>query len=784
MHRFPRLFPRLSAFGLFGVIVGLTGVAACHKLPLLAPTGTVINLTVASDTASVNSSIDVIAVLIENGQQSGGTGTGTAATSSSTTGAGTPVQDGTVVSFTTSIGTIDPAEAKTVNGKVSVKLNTGTTSGTATVTAYSGGAKSTAQIKIGTANAKTVTVTGSPQNLSANGGTSTISARVDDSNGNGVAGAQVQFTTTKGTVSPATVTTNASGIATTTLTTTASADVTAAVAGLSGKVSIGVSSRATLTITGPTAAVPVSAAASFTVSAGSGSTVIPLTSVSVSYGDGSSKSLGTLTGSQTLTHAFGSAGIYDVTVTGTDPDGVVNTATAQVAVTSLSGTLTASSSTITRGTAITFTATVAQTTAAIDHYLWDFGDGTSATSTSGAQSHVYALTVPSGTITVAVRVYPQNGDTFLLVTQLSIPAQRGSLSLSAASSSIAQSAPLVFTVDPGTAVTLTNVTLSYGDGTSKSFGTLSASRTDTKFYSATGTYTATATGTDPDGNTVSSGVTITVTPLAATVSASSATITRGTAITYTAAVTPSAAQVSSYVWDFGDGTTATSTSTTQSKVYATSVAAGTITVSVRVVPVYGNAITATLPMVIAASRGTITLTAPNNTSGTAFMSTATSFTIDAGTSVALTNISIDYGDGTSRTLGTFSGTRTDTKFYATPSTTAAYTVRATGTDPDGNIVSSSLQLFVQRLSGTLAITTAGSSTTTTVLTFTIGSGQTSALIDRYSWDFGDNSASAFADTTTGTSPAHQYARGVWLAKVTVYPTYGSPFIVTISVPIN
>src|ERR1039457_3624353 len=123
-------------------LLALTAVAAvfplssgCNKVPLLAPSGTVINLFVSSTVLSLNSSTDITAVLIESGAASTGTGTG----GTTTPGAGIPVQNGTVVDFTTTIGTIEPAEARTINGQVTVKLISGTTSGTAIVTAYSGG---------------------------------------------------------------------------------------------------------------------------------------------------------------------------------------------------------------------------------------------------------------------------------------------------------------------------------------------------------------------------------------------------------------------------------------------------------------------------------------------------------------------------------------------------------------------------------------------------------------------------------------------------------------------
>ena len=133
-------------------------VAACDKVPLLAPTGSVITLLPATTTVSLNSEVLIVATVIENGQASGSAGTGTGGTgTTSRPGAGTPVQNGTLITFTTTVGRVEPAEARTHNGQVTVKLITAGTSGTATITAYSGGASAQiTNLKIGTAAAKTV----------------------------------------------------------------------------------------------------------------------------------------------------------------------------------------------------------------------------------------------------------------------------------------------------------------------------------------------------------------------------------------------------------------------------------------------------------------------------------------------------------------------------------------------------------------------------------------------------------------------------------------------------
>src|SRR5436189_2218054 len=85
--------------------------AGCDKVPLTAPTGATVTLFSNTTIVPVNGSAEITATVIEAG--------------------GTGVQNGTVVSFTTTIGTVDPAEARTQNGKATVRLNAGGRSGRA-----------------------------------------------------------------------------------------------------------------------------------------------------------------------------------------------------------------------------------------------------------------------------------------------------------------------------------------------------------------------------------------------------------------------------------------------------------------------------------------------------------------------------------------------------------------------------------------------------------------------------------------------------------------------------
>jgi hypothetical protein len=110
----------------------VVSMTSCTHMALTAPTKSVIAL-YASATPGSDGSFTLIATVTEE--------------------AGTPVQNGTLVTFTTTIGSLDPTSAETTNGQATVKLLAKGLSGTATVSAFSGGATS------GTAAAATVTVT-------------------------------------------------------------------------------------------------------------------------------------------------------------------------------------------------------------------------------------------------------------------------------------------------------------------------------------------------------------------------------------------------------------------------------------------------------------------------------------------------------------------------------------------------------------------------------------------------------------------------------------------------
>jgi len=115
-HRLPRLLQAARrgparCIAVAALLAPLALIGACDKVPLLAPTGTTITLFTSTQLLPLGGSAEVTASVLESG--------------------GTPVQNGTVVTFTTSLGSMDPAEARTNGGKVTVRLMAGDRSGTA-----------------------------------------------------------------------------------------------------------------------------------------------------------------------------------------------------------------------------------------------------------------------------------------------------------------------------------------------------------------------------------------------------------------------------------------------------------------------------------------------------------------------------------------------------------------------------------------------------------------------------------------------------------------------------
>jgi len=364
------------------------GVLSCDKVPLLAPTGSVITLIPTSNTLSLNSQIDIVATVIENGQAVG-SGSGT----TSRSGAGTPVQNGTVVTFTTTVGRIEPSEARTHNGQATVRLISSGASGTARITAFSGGASTSIDVKVGATGAERLVMSASPQTLPSTGGTSTISAVVADIGGSGLSNIPVTFTTSAGSVSPTSTVTDANGVATTTLTTGTTATVTARIAGApndtgggsgangANSVTVTVGTRPLATFTANPTSASAGTPIAFTVTPAAGSNI---TGGTISYGDGATDQLGSIGGAATFTHSYNTAGQFTATVTATDATGGSQTLRTTVVIGGLTVSLAAVPNPVIVGTPTTLTATLPSGgTVQVESFTFVFDDGTPPVTQNG-----------------------------------------------------------------------------------------------------------------------------------------------------------------------------------------------------------------------------------------------------------------------------------------------------------------------------------------------------------------------------------------------------------------
>lgn len=188
---------RTSAPLLALLIVGLA--LACHQVILTAPPGSSIALFANPQFISANGGVAVISALVVEP-------------------AGTPVADGTVVQFFTNLGRIDE-QGKTNDGVARVNLISDSRSGTATVSAVSGGsatspttdpsaspgtgggstagASASVQVVIGSALPTRILMTANPPRVT-DVRNSTIRAFVFDNNGNPVSNVPVIFTVSQG----------------------------------------------------------------------------------------------------------------------------------------------------------------------------------------------------------------------------------------------------------------------------------------------------------------------------------------------------------------------------------------------------------------------------------------------------------------------------------------------------------------------------------------------------------------------------------------------------------
>jgi len=158
----------------FIVALALLPGASCQQAILTAPNGATLQLVANPTFIPASSGVSIIsALLIEP--------------------AGTPVADGTVVQFFTTLGVIDE-QGKTNDGVARVNLVADSRSGTAEVTAFSGAATSSGpvEVTIGSALPERIVMTAEPIRIVSEP-FARIIANVFDTNGNPTVNVPVVF---------------------------------------------------------------------------------------------------------------------------------------------------------------------------------------------------------------------------------------------------------------------------------------------------------------------------------------------------------------------------------------------------------------------------------------------------------------------------------------------------------------------------------------------------------------------------------------------------------------
>ena len=225
--------------------------------------------------------------------------------------------------------------------------------------------------------------------------------------------------------------------------------------------------------------------------------------------------------------------------------------------------------------------------------------------------------------------------------------------------------------------------------------------------------------------------------------------------------------VTSYAWDFGDGSKAeTDTTSTTSHTYA---AAGTYTVSLTVTDDGGATNTVAKQVTVAAANQAPTAAFSSNVTGLGVALDATASTDKDGT---VRSYQWDFGDGATET----DTTATTTHTYAKG---GDYSVHLTATD-DGGLTDSVTHTVSAASPNQAPVSTF--TTTASGLTVKVdGSGSTDAdgSVASWAWDFGDGA------TATGATASHDYAAGgTYVVQLTVKDDGGASSATTKSVTVT
>ena len=475
-----------------------TAAAACDSVPLVAPTESTVTLVVADTSLPNDGSTTVTAAVTEL--------------------SGTPVHDGTVVTFSATLGAIHPPEAPTTRGRASATFTAGEQSGTASLLAYSGNAVSGAvEVVIGGAAVASIRLAAEPGNLPPAGGATRLVATVLDGGRSRLPNVRVAFAASAGALRDRVATTDQAGEARTVLRTTTAAEVTASVGETRATTSITLDPATSISITAaparPAAGQPVSFEVTLTNEARA------IRRAVIAFGDGRRKNLAAAARTS-VTHTYRTAGAYTVTVTARDVAGFVATSSIVVQVRpapAIPVTITGSPASPFAGEPVTYAIDVSPPAdaPAVREVAVDFGDGSTVSlgALTGRRSvaHVYER---DGSFVASVTARDAAGRRHTSSVGVTVrPAPAIPVAITASPAAPVAEQPVTFTVEvspPAGAPAVRNVTIDFGDDSGASLGALTGRRSVAHLYERAGSYIVTATARDAAGRRHASSIGIVV----------------------------------------------------------------------------------------------------------------------------------------------------------------------------------------------------------------------------------------------------------------------------------
>ncbi len=435
--------------------------------------------------------------------------------------------------------------------------------------------------------------------------------------------------------------------------------------------------------------------------------------------------------------------IYTITLTVTDDDGSVSSASHIVNINDLSpqAEFSWSPEPQNEGTAVNFTDASTSYPDAIVSWQWDFG----GLGTSSEQNPSFTF-VDNGAYNVMLTVTDDDGSVNTVSHTINVLDLEPTAEFSSSPEPSLEGSEVVFTdLSTSSPDAIVSWSWNFGDGQT------SSDMNPTHVYADDGVYTVTLTVTDDDGSTATVSHTVTVLNVAPTVNAGEdQTVDEGAVVSFDGSFSDPGADTHVITWDFGDGETAEGT-LTPTHVYADN---GVYTVTLTIVDDEG-------------AEGTDTLTVTVNNVAPA-VEAGPDQTAAEGSSVAFSGsftdpgildthvVTWDFGDGTSQVTGVLDPSHV----YAD---NGVYTVSLNVTDNDGGTQIDTLTVTVNNVAPTV---NAGSDAVCEESdTLAFSGAFTDPGSDTYTiaWSFGDG-ASANGTLT----PTHAYGScGTYTVTLTV-----------------